>query len=86
MNAKYIYYTGTDVIIKKDHSINKWRNKIVIKQNKLYKLAFDWRGESFNGYWTFYLYDELGDGEYRGYELKVKNVKTLREYNLEKLI
>jgi hypothetical protein len=89
-STKYIYYTGPDIIIKKEHPNSKWRNKIALKQNNLYKLGINWEGDSFNEYWTFYVFDDLNKYEtkkdYRGYEINVKYIQTLRTYNLEKLI
>ena len=88
---EYIFYTGPDIVINDAHPIVKWRNKIALKQNTLYKLGINWGGDSFNEYWTFYVFDDLNaeyetKKGYRGYEINVKYIQTLRTYNLEKLI
>lgn len=87
----YIFYSGPDIVINDKHSIVKWGNKIALKQNTIYKLGLDWNGDSFNGYWTFYIFDSLNNyyetkKGYRGYEIEIKYIQTLREFNLDKLI
>ena len=77
---KYIYYKGEDLV-----NINKasqWYGKTSLKSGKIYKLDST---VELNDYCIFYIFDDLGGGS-RGYELKITEVETLREYNLKKLL
>lgn len=80
----YILYTGEDLVIRKAHHI--WGSMTALYKNRIYKLEHDWNGQEINGYWMFYIYDDLPAPGSRGYEILIKDVKPLREYNLEKLI
>lgn len=83
---KYIFYIGEDIIAPKDHSIKRYRGKQLLKNNKIYKLKYDWDGKTnINGFWIFYIYDDLCDGEYRGYEIKISDVSTIRNYAPKKV-
>jgi hypothetical protein len=81
----HILYIGDDVIIRDNHPIKKWQGKVALKSNTLYKLSAPWYVHEINGHCVFYIYDDLGGNESRGYEINVKDVKPLRDYNLDKL-
>jgi hypothetical protein len=38
-----------------------------------------------NGYWIFYIFDELG-GDSHGYEVKVNDIQLLRDYNISEIL
>jgi hypothetical protein len=75
---KWIKYIGEDLIISS-------YNKTALYKDKVYLLQFDWDGQDMNGYWIFYIYDDLPGTDFRGYELPVKNVISLRDFNLDLL-
>lgn len=87
MKVKYINYIGPDIILEEDHIIERYRGKKVLSNNKIYKLGFDWDTiQNFNNFWTFYIYDDLCDGEYRGYEININHIETIRNHNIDYIL
>lgn len=87
MKVSYIKYIGPDIILDKNHSIEKYRGKKVLSNNKIYKLNFDWdTTHELNNFWTFYIYDDLNDGESRGYEIKITDIETIRNHNIDYIL
>ncbi len=55
----------------------------------VYSIAYGWDiSKEMNGWWIFYIYDEIGKytNETFGFELEIKNIESLRDYNLESLL
>jgi hypothetical protein len=73
---KWIKYIGDDLVIC---------SKTHLSKDKVYQLQFDWNGQDINGYWIFYIYDDLSPNKSTGYELPLKDVISLRDYNLNLL-
>lgn len=77
-----IQYIGEDV-----YGQNSFTGKKLLTKNKRYKLAFKWDGQSsLNGYWIFYIFDDLNDNDFRGYEVKITDIQPLRDSNLSMLL
>jgi hypothetical protein len=74
-----IKYIGEDIYAK-ESSI--FFGKKLLTKNKIYNLAFIWTGTFLNDHWVFYIFDDLDDGDYRGYELHKDDIMDLRELNL----
>ena len=84
---KYIKYIGEDVVLSENHSNVNYRGQKCLTKDTVYKLDFDWSGEEINGHWGFYIFDDIDQYKVsRGYEIKVSNIISLREINLETLI
>ena len=74
-----IQYIGEDVY----SSIGKR----LLTKNKNYRLGFKWDGQSnLNGHWIFYIFDDLNDNDFRGYEVKITDIQPLRDSNLSILL
>lgn len=76
-----IRYNGEDITDNID--------QLRLKSGSVYKIDHGWdTGMEMNGHWIFYVYDEIGKhtNESFGFELEIKNIETLREYNLGSLL
>jgi hypothetical protein len=79
LKIKKIKYIGEDMYGKNEFFIGK---KLLTK-NKIYDLSSEWEvGTFLNDHWVFYIIDDLGDGDSRGYELHKSDIADIRELNL----
>jgi hypothetical protein len=77
LKTNKIKYIGDDMYGK-----NLFGKKLLTK-NKIYNLSSEWKVDMFiNDHWVFYIYDDLNDGDSRGYELHKNDITDLREMNL----
>lgn len=86
MKTNYIKYIGKDVkTIDCNNPIKRLcdLSPTFLTKNKIYKLAIAWEvNMEINGHWIFYIYDDINDGESRGFEIKISDIETIREHNL----
>jgi hypothetical protein len=74
---KFIRYTGPDIVVSQEHTIEKWRGKTALKSGKVYELDYDWSDtRNLHDSWVFYIFDELNEfdpvRQSRGYEINLK--------------
>ena len=82
MKIKKIKYIGEDMYGKNDF----FKGKKLLTKDKVYDLHFAWEvGDFYNDHYVFYIYDDLEDGDNRGYELHRGDVADIRELNLSLL-
>jgi hypothetical protein len=82
MKIKKIKYIGEDMYGKN----NFFQGKKLLTNGKIYDLHFEWEvGDFYNDYNVFYIYDNLEDGDNRGYELHRSDVADIRDLNLSLL-
>ena len=61
--------------------------KTFLTKNKAYKLEKEWEfGTQINGYWVFYIYDDLEDGTARGFEIEIKDIELIRNHNIDSIL
>lgn len=87
MKVNYIKYIGPDIIFEKDHIVERYRGKKVLSNNKIYELSIEWKtSNQINNHWIFYIYDDLCDGESRGYDINIRHIETIRNHNIDYIL
>ncbi len=75
---EYIRYNDESMVIDGVEHLTK---------GKVYKLSSKWpTGLNINDHWVFYIYDNIEDGDFRGYEIPIKHIEPLRDVNLDILL
>lgn len=81
-----VLYIGENVNISKKNSIPYLSGKRALTKNTKYKLQFPLTEKTaINGWCVLYFYDDINDGQSRGYEVRVEDIKPINEVREDKL-